>query len=132
MDENKLFSTLSGSYHDSIMLNVAYKDGSLYVQCFRSPPDPYDDPQYRYVVIRFDNVRDIQYYDWGKHRYFPAKVSDFVMENGCPILEEIDYIYSLDYEDDYVIFEECIKFRADDVELLDHSNESLDFEKYIK
>ena len=131
MDVDKLFDTIIGGYHDGALLDALYQDGKLYMQCFRNPPDPdhKEDPNYRYVVMRFDNVTDLQFFDWDSRKFAPYKEGDFTKEEGY---DTITGTNSLDYEDGYVIFEECIKFRADDVELLDHSDDELDFEKYIK
>ena len=130
MTSEKLFSVLIGSYHDGALLNAKYVNNVLYMYCHRNPCDPEkkEDPNTRYVIIRFDNVTDLQVYDWRKtENYIPYKESLFHKPNK---FWAISGITCLTCEDDIVEFCECLRFRADDVELLASSSEELDFSKY--
>ncbi len=129
MNIEKLFSTLEGSYHDGALCDAKYKHPNLYMHCFRNPPDPEqkEAPDYKYVVIRFDNVTDLQIYDWEKRFFVPYKDGDFDKEDDAGAICGINY---LDYEDDYIVFGECLRFHAEDVTLLANASEELDFSKY--
>ena len=114
--------------------------------CFRCPADfgDYDDdddpnkdyiiptnnPDTRYIIIRFDNVTELQLYDWWKKTYLPYN-SDSLTPNDVDTIERgIDY---LDYtENGFVEFAECLRFRCEDLEVIAHSSEELDFSKYVK
>jgi hypothetical protein len=90
-------------------------------------PERKEDPNYRYVVIRFDDVTDLEVYDWDNRYYIPYTGDALKRDDGAGAITEIDY---LDYEDGYVVFGECLRFRAKDVALLAHSKDELDFAKY--
>lgn len=51
----------------------------------------------------------------------------FCKETGYGAILSIDF---LDFIDGYIVFEECLRFRADDVTVLAHSSKELDFSKY--
>ena len=126
MNIDKLFNTLVGGYHDGALCDAIYHNNALYLQCFRNPPDPErkEDPNYRYVIIRFDHVTDLEIYNWDSKSYVPYTEGSFKKDSDYWETTGIDY---LDYEEDYVVFGECMRFHADDVELLAHSSEELDF-----
>ena len=130
MNIDKLFSTLVGSYHDGALCDAVYENGTLHMQCFRNPADPdhTEDPDNRYVIIRFDNVTELQFYDWGCKEFVPYEDGMFCREDGYDAITGIDY---LDYEDDFVVFGQCMRFHAEDIELLAHSSEEFDFSKYV-
>ena len=127
--EEKLFTTLVGSYHDSVLENAVYKDGSLYMYCFRNPPNPdgAENPNFRYVIIRFDNVGVIELFDWDSKTYKPYSGENTDINTA---LTTVDYIDYLDYEDGFVVFGECLRLRCENVSLLVNSCSELAFEKY--
>ncbi len=131
MTTEKLFSILIGSYHDGALLNARYVNNNLYMYCHRNPPDPEgkEDTNTRYVVIRFDNVIDLEVYDWREtEKFIPYREGLFYKQDGFWSISGID---SLTCEDGIVEFGECLRFRCDDVELLENSSEVLDFSKYL-
>ncbi len=130
MTSEKLFKALEGSYHDGALLNAIYTSNTLYLYCHRNPPDPEgnEDPNYRYVIIRFDDVTDLKVYDWKESEEFISySEHSFCKPEGCWAISGIDF---LAYKDGWVEFGECLRFHANDVELLAHSGEELDFSKY--
>ena len=129
MNIEKLFHTLIGGYHDGALCDAAYEGETLRLQCFRNPPDPErrEAPDYRYVVIRFDRVTDLQIYDWDRRTYVPYADGCFQKDSEYWQVTGIDY---LDYEDGFVVFGQCMRFHAEDVTLLAHSDEELDFSEY--
>ena len=130
--EEKLFAILTGSYHDSALENAVYKDGSLYMYCFRNPPNPdgAEDPNFRYVIIRFDNFSALEIFDWDSKTYKSYSVENFENADINAALAAVDYINYLDYEDGFVVFGECIRLRCENVSLLANSCSELQFEKY--
>lgn len=132
MTEEKLFSILIGCYHDGALLNARYVNNSLYMYCHRNPPDPEkkEDPNTRYVIIRFDNVTDLEVYDWREtEEFIPYSEGLLCKPEGYWAISGID---SLTCENGIVEFGECLRFRCDDVELLENSSEALDFSKYLQ
>lgn len=130
MTAEKLFSVLIGSYHDGALLNAKYTNNTLYMYCHRNPPDPEgkEDPNTRYVIIRFDNVTNLEVYDWSETEDFiPYREDLFRKPDG---FWAISGITILTCEDNVVEFGECLRFSCDDVELLESSNKKLDFSKY--
>ena len=131
MTAEKLFSVLTGSYHDGALLNARYINNSLYMYCHRNPPDPEgkEDSNTRYVIIRFDNVSQLEIYDWRESEEFiPYNENAFYKPNGFWAISGID---SLACADGLVEFGECMRFRCDGVELLENSSGELDFSKYL-
>ena len=130
MDAEKLFKVLNGSYHDGALNDAKFKNGALFLYCFRNPfdPDKKDDQNYRYVIVRFDKVTDLQVYDWNSRSFVDYTEGDFDKNEDSDAITGIDY---LDYEDGFVVFGQCIRFRANDLELLAHSNDELDLIKYM-
>ena len=131
MNSEKLFKTLVGSYHDGALIDAQFNNGTLCVYCFRNPADfeNKEDPNTRYVIIRFDNVTDLQFYNYNNREYRPYQKGDFDKKDNCFAICEIDY---LDYEDGYVTFGQCIRFLCDNVTLLASSIEEIDFSKFVK
>ena len=130
MTAEKLFSVLIGSYHDGALLNAKCVENSLYMYCHRNPPDPEgkEDPNTRYVIMRFDNVTDLEVFDWKETEAFvPYSTDSFYKPDGFWAISGIVY---LTCNDDWIEFGECLRFRADDVKLLANSNGELDFSKY--
>lgn len=132
MNIDKLFDTLVGSYHDSALVDAIYRGNTLYMYCFRNPPifDNQDDIHPRYIIIRFDKVENLEVYDYDEKCYFPYEVGDFTKEDDYGAICGINKL-DLD-EDDYVMFEECLRFRCDDVEVLASSDNELEFNKYVR
>lgn len=131
MTAEKLFSILIGCYHDGTLLNARYVNNNLYMYCHRNPPDPEgkEDPNTRYVIIRFDNATDLEVYDWRKtEKFIPYREGLFYKTNGYLAISGID---SLTCKDGIVEFGECLRFRCDNVELLENSSEALNFSKYL-
>ena len=97
--------------------------------CFRNPydPDKEEDPNTRYIIIRFDNVTHLDVYDANSRTFHPYTDNAFCKEKGYGAILSIDF---LDFIDGYIVFEECLRFRADDVTVLAHSSKELDFSKY--
>lgn len=131
MNIDKLFNTLVGSYHDGALCDAVYQNGTLYMQCFRNPADPdhTENLDYSYVIIRFDNVTELCFYDWRHKEFVPYEDGMFCKEDGYDAITGIDY---LDYEDDFVVFGQCVRFHAEDVEILAHSSQELEFSKYVR
>lgn len=131
MTIDKLFDTLNGSYHDGALMDAQYKDGKLFMYCFRNPPDPdgVEDPNTRYIIIRFDDVTDLEIYDWDSRNFVPYTNNSLNKEDEDWAICGIDY---LDYEDegDFVVFGQCLRFHCDDLEVLASSSEELDFSQY--
>ena len=130
MNSEKLFSALIGSYHDGALLNARYLDNTLYMYCHRNPPDPegLENPNTKYVIIRFDNVTELEVYDWKETEHFvPYKNDSFHKPHGAWAISDISY---LTCEDGFIEFGECLRFRAESVKLLASSNNELDFSKY--
>ena len=131
MTAEKLFSVLIGSYHDGVLLNARYVNNNLYMYCHRNPPDPdrKEDPNTRYVIIRFDNVIDLNVYDWREtEKFIPYRESLFCKPNDLCAISGIDYLTCVD---GLVEFGECLRFRCDGVELLESSSGEIDFSKYL-
>lgn len=131
MTAEKLLDTLVDSYHDGALIDALYENGTLFMYCFRNPPnfDNNDNPDTRYIIIRFENVNDLAVYDEDLRDYLPYTEKSFYKEKGYGAILSIDF---LDFIDGYVVFEECLRFCADDVTVLAHSSEELDFSKYVK
>lgn len=130
MTPEKLFSVLTGSYHDGALLNARYVDDTLYIYCHRNPPDPEEkeDPNTRYVIIRFDQVTHLEVYDWEETEDFiPYNENSFYKPD---VFWAISGITILTCENGVVEFGESLRFRCDDVELLASSNSAIDFSKY--
>lgn len=132
MTAETLFKVLKGSYHDGALLDAKLIQDTLYLYCFRNPPDfdNKEDPNYRYVVIRFDGVTDLYVYDWRESEtYVPYTDSSFRKpHNNYWAISGID---SLSCEDGVVEFDESLRFSCDSVELLEHSSDEIDFSKYF-
>ena len=131
MTTEKLFSVLKGSYHDGALLNARYLNNNLYMYCHRNPcdPDKKEDPNTTYVIIRFDNVTDLEVYDWEETEEFvPYSKNSFYKPEGFWAISGIVF---LTCEDGLVEFGECVRFRCDDVKLLESSSGELDFSKYL-
>ncbi len=129
MDIVKLFNTLPGNYHDGALCDAIYKDGILHIQCFlNSPSANYTENfNYCYVIIRFDNITNLQVYDYNTKNYVPYTAEAFKKEDGAWAITGINY---LDYEDGFVVFGECMRFSCENVALLENSNKEIDFNKY--
>lgn len=130
MDINELFDALVGSYHDGALIDAAFKNEILYMYCFRNPPDFYKTEKYdtRYIIIRFDGVTDLEIYDFGNKNYIPYTDKAFSKGEDSWAITGVDY---LDYEDECIVFGQCMRFKAESVVVLAHSNEELDFKKYL-
>ncbi|MBO4979809.1 MAG: hypothetical protein J6D16_05320 [Clostridia bacterium] len=131
MTEEKLFSVLIGSYHDGALLNAKCVNNSLYMYCHRNPPDPEgkEDPNTRYVIIRFDNVTELEVFDWKEtEEFIPYRDDSFYKPDGFWAISGIVYLTCVD---GLVEFGECLRFRCDGVELLESSSEEMDFSKYL-
>ena len=131
MTAEKLFSVLIGSYHDGALLNAKCLDNSLYMYCHRNPPDPEgkEDPNTRYVIMRFDNVTDLEVFDWEEtEKFIPYNENSFYKADGVWAISGIDY---LTCENGLVEFGECLRFYCNDVKLLESSSKELDFSKYL-
>lgn len=132
MNSDKLFKTLKGSYHDGALIDAIYRDNTLYMYCFRNPPifDNQDDIHPRYIIIRFDNVENLEVYDWKKtDKYLPYNKNSFCKKNGLVVISGIN---RLDLVDDLIVFEECVRFNATDLEVLASSDNELEFHKYVR
>ena len=129
MTADKLLQTLTGSYHDGTLEDAAYNNGNLYLYCFRNPFDPegIEDVNTRYIIIRFENVTELEVYNWKDRSYVPYTIGLLSKENENTSICGIDY---LDYENGLVVFGECMRFRCNDVAVLEHSSEALDFSQY--
>lgn len=144
MTREKLLSVLPDEYHDGSLIDASYKNNQLYVYCYRCPPNPdgTDNQETRNIIIRFDNVTELEVYgvedeedEDADEDFFPYKEGDFVKKEGYWGLREI---YYLDFEDGKVVFQWSLRFRCDDVEVLECSSKQwlgngmppLDFSKY--
>ena len=135
MTAEKLFNTLKGSYHDASLLDALYQENVLYLHCFRNPPDPEnkEDPNYRYVMIRFDGVTDLEVWDWeDTESFIPYKEELFDKER---IFGDeawaLNGIYGLELQNDRVVFIDSLRFRCTDATLLAHSCDEIDFQNVI-
>lgn len=98
--------------------------------CHRNPPDPdkKEDSDKRYVIILFENVTNLEIYDWrDTEKFIPYNENSFYKSDGYWAISGID---SLTCEDGLVEFGECLRFRAGDVKLLASSGNELDFLQY--
>ena len=135
MTAEKLFNTLKGSYHDASLLDAFYRDNTLYIHCYRNPPDfeNKEDPDYRCVVIRFDGVTDLEVWDWeDTESFIPYRKELF--DKQLIFGDEswaLNGIYGLEFQDDRVVFIDSLRFRCTDVALLAHSCEEIDFQSII-
>lgn len=130
MTAERLFSVLKGSYHDGTLINAKYVNNKLYMYCHRNPPnsDKKDDPNTRYVIICFNGVTDLHVYDWRETEEFvPYREILFHKPGTNYAISGID---SLTCENGWVEFGECLRFRAEEVKLLESSYDELDFSKY--
>ena len=87
-----------------------------------------EDPNTRYVIIRFDDVTDLHVFDWrDTEEYLPYTENSFIKVDGYGAMSGINF---LSFNDGMIEFEECARFRAKDVTLLAFSHNELDFSKY--
>ena len=131
MTAEKLFSVLAGSYHDGALLNAKYVNNNLYMYCHRNPPDPEgkEDPNASFVIIRFDNVTELEVFDWEEtEEFIPYREDSFYKPEELWAISGIDY---LTCENGLVEFGECLRFYCNDVKLLESSSKELDFSKYL-
>ena len=129
MNIDKLFGTLTGSYHDGALIDALYDEGVLYLHLFKNPPfQKTEDSKSRYRIVRFDGVSELQFFDYDAYTFRPYVEGNFDKEYDC---DSIECINSMDVDDeDYIVFDECIRFHAEDLILLAESEEELDFAKY--
>ena len=81
---------------------------------FRNSPNPEDTekPNTKYIIVRFDRVTNLEVYDWDNKKFVPYTNNSFEKESDAAI----SYINCLDYIGDSVVFDECMRFRCEDVE----------------
>lgn len=122
---DKLFDCLPFSFHDGALLDAKYENDRLELYCFRNPPDPdgTDDPNTRYIKIRFYGVSDLMVYDIDQDEFIPYYPTAFVIDRDeYWAINGIDY---LDYLDGYVVFGQCVKFKCTDLEVIAASSKEL-------
>lgn len=131
MTAEKLHNLLPDDYHDGALCDALYKEGTLYLYCFRNPfdPDGTDNKETRYIIIRFDNVTDLQIYDWWKKAYLPYHGDSLTLNDIDAVVWGTDYLC---FDEGFVEFGQCLRFRCEDLEVIAHSSEELDFSKYVK
>ena len=133
MTEEKLLTTLTGSYHDGTLFDAQYRDGELDLYCLKCaiPEGKWQEMYSEYIIIHFDGVTNLEVFDyWDTEEYYPYKAGDFVRE---PENKESFLpmgIWSLFFENDFVVFEWCLRFQCEDVKVLECSRDELDFAKY--
>ena len=113
----ELFDILPSPFHDGCVLDAKMDGDELYMELFRGA---FADGKPEYFKLLFKGARDIEVYNYGKKIYVPATADNFVTEDGR---DWMLYINHLDYDEGKVIFEECIRFACDDVEIVEASYE---------
>ena len=130
MKTNDLFTVLDGIYHDGALCDAKYENNTLFLNIYHFLYDENCKPcGSQNVIVRFDNASELQVYDYDNHTYVPYKDGDFVLQEGVDAISPID---GLDYEDGFIIFEECIRFKADNANVLAVSDDELLLSDYCK
>ena len=120
LEEKLLDICKDTTFHDGALECATYCDGILELVCFcwmtkKSETGLGCVPESSKIVkLRFFGVRELEIFDVDKRTYVPYYESAFDKnENDGAILGINDF----DFQGEQIVFEECIRFLASDVEI---------------
>ena len=115
------------SFHDGCANHAKYQDGNLELVIMRCPGEPKndEDENSRYLKLLFTNVTD--FWIWNENKHFLSDVAweeMWIYVDSNEIINTLstflpNYIGESDFIDGRVIYDECMRFKCDDIVILE-------------
>ena len=127
MTSEKYFALFPYSFHDGCADHAKYQDGNLELVIMRCPgyPKNDEDKNSRYLKLMFTNVTDFWIWDEDKEFLSDEHWEEmWISVDNNEIISTLsdflpNYIGESDFIDGRVVFDECIRFRCDDITVLE-------------
>ena len=74
------------------------------------------------------NVTDLQIFDWDKKLYLPRHDDRLTLNDIDTVVWGTDHLC---FDEGFIEFGQCLRFRCEDLEVIAHSYDELDFSKYV-
>ena len=127
MTFEKYYELFPYSFHDGGANHAKYQNGNLELVIMRCPGEPQneEDNNSRYLKLLFTNVTDLWIWNENK-RYLNQDMWEdmWIPIDNSEILSALSsflphYIWESDFIDERVVYDECIRFKCDDILILE-------------
>ena len=115
------------SFHDGCANHAKYQNGNLELVIMRCPGEPIDDTDRnsRYLKLMFTNVTDFWIWNDSKsclnddmwEEMWISVENDMILDTLSEFLP--NYVGESDFIDGRVVYDECIRFKCDDIVILE-------------